>query len=220
VLFDYQTIVDDLVRDDAGKITPLGRDCAIATAVTRYSDDKPGSVVEDIAATGDDIFPMPTAWEAEFSRITSIEYPIGNTNPDYVTHWSIYSAPGGDELRIAGLESGTTVRVAHTVSRVVDETTDTIQIRHRQIVAAYAAALLCEQLAAVYSGDSDSTIQADSVDHSDKARRFRELARGYMKRYFDGLGIDPKKNNAAGAVVSMRQSTGRGGSTLRPNRFL
>ncbi|MEW8660777.1 MAG: hypothetical protein AB2603_20895, partial [Candidatus Thiodiazotropha endolucinida] len=90
----------------------------------------------------------------------------------------------------------------------------------REAVASYAAALCCEQLVSEYSGDSDSTIQADSVDHGDKARKFGRRADKLRKRYYNELGIEPKRNQAAGVVVDLDGRDSRGRDRLtHPGRF-
>jgi len=217
VLIDYQTLVDNLVRDDAGQIQPADRDDAIALAVSRYSNDRPDTRVEDIVSAGGRYLDYPAGWQADFSALQSLEYPVGEFPPSYLSgaDWTIYASPVAEQilLRIT-LDAGDTVRASYTVRRVLDDTTDTIPAGDREAVASYAAAVLCEALASYYSGDSDSTIQADSVDHASKAREFASRARGLRKRYYDALGMDPKRNVAAGVVVDLDGKDSRGRDRL------
>jgi hypothetical protein len=96
-----------------------------------------------------------------------------------------------------------TVRSSYSIAHQVSGSADTIPLGDREVVCCLAAASLCDQLASLYSGDSDSTIQADSVNHQSKAAEFAARARALRKRYFDELGIDTKKNVAAGEVVNL-----------------
>jgi hypothetical protein len=110
------------------------------------------------------------------------------------------------------------VRAVFTITHEVSEVDDTVPLGDREAVCCLAAASLCDQLAGLYSGDSDSTIQADSVNHQSKAGEFASRARALRKRYLDELGIDAKKNVAAGVVVDLNLSNSQGGPRLTHRR--
>ena len=223
-LSDYQSLVESLVRDDTGKVGANDLDVAIALAVDRYSADRPRHKSEDLVSPGGNTLPLPTTdYDATFSEIESLEYPIGEFPPVFIdsTAWALYTAPTGDQLTLAqSLSTGQEVRALFTIKHVLDETTDTIPAIDKEAVASWAAAFLCDQLASLYSGDSDTTIQADNVDHGGKAREFAMRANSLRKRYHDLLGIDPKRNAAAGVVVDMDMSNSVGGDRLtHPRRY-
>lgn len=96
------------------------------------------------------------------------------------------------------------------VPHVVSGSEDSVPAEHREAVAAYAAALLLEQLAAGAINDGDSTIAADATARRSKADEYRVSARGCRARYADALA-GPAAGGAAGAVVSWG-----GRSRLRP----
>jgi hypothetical protein len=80
--------------------------------------------------------------------------------------------------------------------------------------------VLLEQLASYFSGASDSTIQADSVDRRSKGAEFAARARVMRQRYFDELGLDPKRSVAAGTVVDLDMTDSQGRDRLlHPRRF-
>ncbi|MEW8049308.1 MAG: hypothetical protein AB2792_01965 [Candidatus Thiodiazotropha sp.] len=218
---DYQKLVERLVRDDEDKLTSDDIDTAIDMAVTRYSKDRPKSDVQDVAAPGGQRIDLPSNWVAGFSDIQSIEYPIGNIPVSELENWETYLAPDGEEVLLqASIEAGESVRFTFTIFHQLDNTNDTIPLGDREAVASYAAALCCEQLVSEYSGDSDSTIQADSVDHGNKARQFGNRAAKLRKRYYNELGLDPKRNQAAGVVVDLDGRDSRGRDRLtHPGRF-
>lgn len=223
MLPDYQTLVDGMVRDDAGKLTPTDRDLAIAAAVIRYGKDRPRSKVEDITAPGGYYLPLPSGWEEGFSKLGSLEYPLGQVPPAYLESgsWGMYNAPVGWQVMVRdSLPAAVSLRASYTIRHVLDATTDTIPETDREAVASYAAAMLADQLASLYSGDSDSTIQADSVNHQSKAAEFAARARALRKRYFDDLGVDAKRNVAAGTVVNLSVNDSRGRDRFtHPRRF-
>lgn len=224
MLADYQALVDDLVRDDTGKIALTDRDEAIARAVARYGKDRPRVKVEDVAAPGGNKLNLPPGWQADFSELRSIEYPIGKTPPNFLEQGSFarYITPAGDEIKIvSAINAGQSVRINYTIRHVLDVANDTIRPDDREPVSAWAAALLLDQLAALFSGNSDkSTIQADAVEHGGKSREYASRASALRKRYFDELGLDPKKNVAAGTVVNLDMADSQGRDRLlHPRRF-
>lgn len=206
-LTDFQSLVADLIRDDAEKISTAQRDTAIAVAVARYGKDRPRQKVEDITAPGGNLLPFPSAWVTGISDLDMMETPLGEVPPSFVPGdaWSYYDTPSGTEIMLASaLATGATVRMTFSIPHQVDDAGDTIPLHDREAVCCLAAASLCDQLASLFSGDTDSTIQADSVNHQSKASEFAARARALRKRYFDELGIDTKANVAGGAVVTLK----------------
>jgi hypothetical protein len=216
-LTDFQTLVNDLVRDDAGKVSTTQRDLAIANAVLQYSKVRPVDKVEDITAAGGNLLALPEAWEPDFSDLKSLEYPIGNFPPSILSaqSWSLYAAPSGLSIMMSwSLPEAVELRAVFSIAHQVTALVDTIPLGDREVVCCLAAASLCDQLATLYSGDTDSTIKADSVTHQSKAAEFAARARALRKRYFDELGIDPKKNVASGVVVDLNLGNSLGGDRL------
>lgn len=224
-LLDYQTLVDSLVRDDTGKITPSDRDEAIQRAVERYSKDRPRTHVEEIVAADGHFQVLPPNWEADFSSLQSIEHPVGEYPPSYldIGSYGMYHAPGANVLQIAvraGFSAGDTVRIGFTIRHVVDASSDSTPSQDREAIACWAGAVLLDQLASLFSGDSDSTIQADVVDHGSRAGEFARRAKALRTRYYDELGIDPKRNVAHGVVVDLDWRDSRGRDRLtHPGRY-
>lgn len=220
-LVEYRDLVDALVRDDTGKITFVQRDDAIAKAVARYSGDRPRTLVEDLVSAGGNHLDLPDGFDQAFSTLQALEYPIGRVPPTLIPNdrWRLYQSPGGITIMLLdAVAAGGTVRASYSAPHVLDESTDTIPPKHAEALASYAAALLLDQLASLFSGDTDSTVQADSVDHQSKAAEFAARARTLRRRYFDELGIDPKRNVAAGAVVALDTRDSLGGPRLTHGR--
>lgn len=223
MLADYTALVTAAVRDDAAKLSVNDVSSAITQAVARYSKDRPRIKVQDLAAPGGNLLPLPSAWEADFSQLNSLEYPIGNVPPDIIEPggWAMYVTPAGVQIQVAAaIAAAAAVRATYTISHVLSAVLDTIPVGDREPVSSFAAAILLDQLAALYSNDQDSTIKADSVQHISKAGEFAKRAKVLRQRYFDDLGIDTKRNVAAGAVVNLNlnNSIGRDRMT-HPRRY-
>ena len=214
MLSDYQTLVIDLVRDDAAKIQTAERDRAIQLAVRRYSKDRERIKVEDLTPTDANTLPLPQAWEADHSEMRSLETPIGQLPPVYLEQgrWAFYDTPSAQVIRTldAVTVAAAAVRARYTITHVVSANLDTIPVGDREPVACWAAAICCDQLASLYSGESDSTISADSVQSGSRAQEYAKRAASLRKRYENEIGVDDKRNIAAGAVVTLDQADSQG----------
>lgn len=217
-LTDIQSIVDDLLRDDANHISEMQRDTAIVSAIARYSKDRPRDKVEDVACVnGGHYLELPNAWETDFSQLKALEYPIGEVPPAFIEnqYHALYASPDGLKIQMTyALAINAIVRVTYTISHVLTIAQDTVPLGDREAVCCLVAASLCDQLASLYSGETDSTIRADSVAHQSKAGEFASRAKTLRKRYQDELGIDAKRNVAAGAVVALDSRNSQGGPRL------
>ncbi len=206
MLTDLQALVDALVRDVSGTIEPTDRDRAIASAVIRFSSDRPRTQVTDLVAAGGHFLDLPEGWVDEYSRITAIETPVGQVPPAVLPAgtWQMYQLPAGWKVMLdAPLQADAAVRLTFIVPHEVTDTVDSVPSADREAVANWAAAILLDQLANAFSGQRQATIQADSVDHEYKSRDYGKRAQAHRQLYLDHLGVDNKRTIAAGAVVTV-----------------
>lgn len=220
---DFQTLVDNLVRDDEAKVSVAQRDGAIDLAVVRYSTDRPQMKVVDVAAAGGNALALPGTWEAGFSQLMAVEYPIGDNPPSWLDRetYRLYTKTDGtQEIRFDDALPVAQMRLSFTIKQalVAAPAADTVPIADREAVCAYAASLLCHQLAALYSNTQDSTIQADAVRYDSKARERRSQAAAYRKQYLDHLGVDEKNSTPASASATVQLKSSDGGARLYHGR--
>ena len=218
---DYQTKIEDRLRDQEAKVTTTQRDNALGDAVREYSKRKPDIKVEDVAGDGTRLLSLPASWDDDFSVIRSIEYPIGSIPPTLFDSHDFYTSPSETKIQTpSAVANAENARIKFTIRHVVSGAADTIPVDDLEPVCNYAAAVLFDELAAAYSGDQDSTIPADSVDHQSKAEEFRRQASNLRKRFYDQIGVDPKKNVAAGTVVNLDMLNSQGNDRLtHSNRY-
>lgn len=223
-LADFQTLVDQMVRDSSGKFATADRDNAIAQAVMRYSKDRPRTIVEDLVAPGGNLLDLPSGWQADVSELRTIEYPIGNIPPTFIPQDEVtfYQTPAAIKLMLrSAITAGQSVRATYTIGHVLAGAQDTVPAKDREAVCAWAAALALDELAAYFSQISDTTLQVDVADRRSIGAELASRANRFRSRYFDELGVDPKRNVAAGVVVQIKDRDSLGNERLwhPPTRF-
>ncbi len=203
-LADYQTLVSNLVSDQSGEITPVVRDQAISLAAARYSTDVPRTLVADVVwlANGH-TGPLPAGWVQPGSYLVDGEFPIGLQPPSLVDV-AVQITPSAIQLMLAEpLLATETLRVRFAAPHVLQAGQDTIGLAHREAVASYAAHLLCKQLASYYSGQRESSINADASSSDSRARNYAYRAADYRAAYYSGIGkVDPQAPAAVAAGLA------------------
>lgn len=208
MLSDLAAIVDDMVSDAAGRLTPGARDRAIDLAVIQYGKDRPRALLADVvaapAAEGTPAhLPLPAGW-TDGSEALGVEYPVGEMPPRMLSRpaWGTLATPGGSLIAVPAEIGGQTCRLTWTLPHVVSATEDTIPAADREALCWYAAAVLLDQVAAATSGDRSSLMAADQVDQADKSKAYAARAATARRRYHDLLGIDVRRQSPASAIAA------------------
>lgn len=208
-LSDLQALVADKIRDVAAEISADERGRAIESGVVRYSQDRPRRFTDPVVTAAATHLALPSDWDPNFSRLEKVEVAEGDDSRDISAE--IRRVLGSDRIQL--LESvtiGTELYVTFTLPHVLTEEDDSIPSLDRGAVANWAAAELLDQRAVLKTADIVPTIDADSVDHGSKSGDFARRAKDLRQRYFDHLGIDPKRNVAASAIVDLDRGDQRG----------
>jgi hypothetical protein len=206
---DYITALGSLVQGEyppgeAAKILAIGQ------AVKTYSKHRPRICTEDEAGTGafDYAVSLLAEWSDGFSAIQQVEYPVDDASESTETldedDWRIYTKPAGDYLRfLANVPvAGESFRVTYKALHICDDTQCTVKAIDEEAVQSLAAACYCEMLAAYFAQNQDSTIKADSVEHTSKTRDFSARAKAFRKIYQEHLGFKDNDSVSAAAAVS------------------
>lgn len=208
-LQDYYRALGELVPGTH----PLGQEeqlNAMNSALALHSKHRPRRIVEDVAGTGGFDYALSGLdyWADGFSRIIQVEYPVDDTSPDASVlvegdDWTIYKKPAGEVLRFlqATPDTDETMRVTYTARHSFnDDDVCSVAEADDSAVQKLAAALFCRILAAAYAQDDDSTIQADSVDHSSKRREYEAQAQKYRSEYDEHMGLGKAKEGTLKAA--------------------
>ena len=213
-LDDHIALIDALVRDDLGVIGEDERLAAIGAAALRLGIDRPNVTADLMEGDGTASLPAPEGWQAGYSRVVSLEYPVGADPESFLGQPADFrvselpEALGGTTFVFKSAPStGADVRVEFTVRHQVDAEADTVPAELREVFCCYAAALLLDQLAARSAGTSDPLIQADVVDRQGASGRYAARARDLRRRYFGTFGLDADGQAASPAVKTKPAGT-------------
>jgi len=205
---DFREKVTEIVQDTVGKLSTIERDNFIQEAVKIYSRHCPREIVKDITGDGTYDYSITTHltyWSEEFSSIRKVEYPADEREPVYLDdeEYTILRKEDGLYLRfLEGTPSATEkIRVTYLGLHILSDSQNTIPEIHEDAVCNLAASLYSGALASVYAQTSDSTITADSVDHTSKSREYAARARAQKQNYLDQIEIGEEGGVAPASVI-------------------
>lgn len=202
MLADIQKLTDILAIDADGRFSPEDRAAAIELALFRYSSDRPRAACETVVFNGSAFLSMPDGWQKGFSRVLEIKTECGKRVP-----FETVPSLSGEKILLSGdVHTGDVLTVWFTQRHIATETEDTVPSADREAVANWAAAFLLDGMAAGYAGSVNSTISSDSVEHGSKANNYHAQAAACRKFYRDHMGLDDKRNAAAGTTVVVKRS--------------
>jgi len=212
-------------------------DAAIAMAVTKYSQDRPRTVVEDETGNGTPYFTVVgsgavlASWLDGFSAIQWIDYPAGPVAVDYQPNplnadkdWTFYQDASKTYLWFKNQTptASETVRISYTGVHTHTSGLDTVPTGDLDALYDLSAYFACVMLATKMASSSDSTIQADSTNYRDGQLRFKQQADAWLASYADRMALS-KDGSPAGASAwsnwdSRSLSTGLPWLTHSPRR--
>ena len=141
-------------------------------------------------------FDLPSNWDLEFSRVRSIEYPVGYQEPEYLEpdeYILYYSPTSGWQLRLFSIPaSGETLRVLYITLHRLTDSEDTIPERDKRAVCYLAGSLIARNLAAKYAGFTDPSLSADVINYRTKQREYSEVANQFEAQFKLHFGMDAR----------------------------
>jgi hypothetical protein len=175
--------VGSIIKDTDEKLSAQDIENFIATALEHLNKVKSREKVLKVTnATPKDLFELPTDWDAEFSQMLAVEYPIDENPPEYL------DIP--DEVRLIDRDDKTYIqfdskinkdfRVIYTKRRTaVTDIVDFLVEPFCYLVAHFAAVALAFH----YSNTSDPTLTADVVDYKSKAQFYQNLSTTCLEKF-------------------------------------
>jgi len=201
----YLRALGELVSGDELPLGEAETIVAIAMAIKEHSRHRPQQIVEDV--TGDGGFDYAVSDLASFSdgfsSIKQVEYPVDDDDETAEIlqddAWEIYEKPAGKVIRFLEDEPAETesFRVTYTAVHTCTDSACTVDEFDDEAVQTLAAGFFCEMLSTYFAQMGDSTISADSVDHTSKSREYAARAKAWRGLYFQHLGIREGQIGAA-----------------------
>ena len=197
-LTDWNARVDALTLDDAPWVSSSQVDENIQAAAKIYSLHRPYEKLHEFAGDGGYDYDLPSDWIQGFSRITQVEYPYDEQDPNIIPkeEWTIFLKLVGSTqtyvLRFLGTSptSAYTVRVTYTIPHSIEEETDTVYQNDVEAVCHLAASMCLQAIASKMLQTSSPTIGADGVSYAAKSSAASTRAKEYYKFYLLALGLD------------------------------
>lgn len=173
-------------------------DQAVTSALNEYTIDRPRYVTELYDADGSTYeFPLPRRWAKDISRITQIEYPMGNQQPtylypdDYVVRKSSVGSGSNESLHFVLLVPsagsgifGVTYTTRHELSTVLNTIPNNDYAPFLYLCASYVAM----SGASKASQTSQGGINADAVNYQSYEQKWRDVAAGLRSVYEEHMG--------------------------------
>lgn len=194
------------LKDEAEQLSATSGgdlDQAISAALAEFSRDKPRRVALEVDGTGDfdllltsigEVGPPSTQWAVEWSTLLQVVYPYVSTSRDLPAlppdEYVLLDLPAGPTLRFLAATPSATEKILLVFTRphALDVGHETPPDAYLEALANLSAAYAFEALAAFYAQGTDSSIEADVVDHRGRSAEYRQLAAAHRSRYWIAVG--------------------------------
>lgn len=194
-----QWVPDDVDLPDVS----LRRKAAVTSALRRFGKDVPRRISELVSDNPQATADLTGDWDNEFSEVLAVEWPYLTATAGILVK-SLQTFPDGSPavtidvetdgtyaLRFPGvaISAGAQAKVTWTVQW----TAATLPSVWDEAVVVLACALLCDQLAGLYSGTAmPEPGGAVILDAGDKAGQYREQAKTLMATYESLAMLEPR----------------------------
>lgn len=225
---DYFDLIADLT---GGADIAADREArALELAVAAISMDAPRPLAWVRVSEDGRTVPLPPDWTDGVSVIEAITVAADGDVPLEIQQccWRVADSADGRVIRLASAASpGAAFDIAYTAGHVVndDDGVDTIPVVHRGAVAAFAAAVLLDGMAAAHAADLPPVAGAQALPGSgdSPSRAYAARAKDLRRQYYAALGIDPDERakrrtsnpGFAAAEVSISVNRPEGGRIFR-----
>lgn len=208
---EIRSKVSTRIKDTDGKLTVTvdgDVDRAILDALEQYQ--KARALQKSLKIDGDGGFDYAisglTGFVDGFSAVSDVVYPYLTTDQTLARlerdEWGLVRLDGSTlKLRffLARPTANEDFLVLFTTPHTLSASASTVPSTDDEALADLGAAFACDQLAALYAKDVDSTLLADSVDRRTKSDNYRSMAASYRKSYAAKMETE----QAQGAAFAM-----------------
>lgn len=198
----WRAKVAHLVRDASGRdLSPVQIDEAgLAPAFADLATDYPYRTTVEVTSTGTAFLEAPAGWVRGRSRITGIEYPIGENPPSALdpVSWTVVRSPGDvavDNVLLLDdtIPNGAMARVSFEAPSWPfpdDATADVIDDVGFEAVCALATAKCLYTLGAEAARKVSASLPTNVVGGTGRVSDLMEIAKRFESTYQRLLGLD------------------------------
>ncbi len=166
-------------------------DRAILAALEQYEKERPLQKTVKLAGAGgfDYAASSLSGFVDGFSVVTDVVYPYLSTDQILARlerdEWGLVRLDTGLKLRffVARPTAAEDFLAFFTAPHTLNAGSSTVPATDDEALSDLGAAFACDQLAALYAKDVDSSLGADSVDRRSKSDNYRSMAASYRKSY-------------------------------------
>lgn len=167
-------------------------DRAIIAALEQYQKVRPLQKTVKVTGTGAFDYAAATALTGfidGFSVVVDVAYPYATTDQNLAVlerdEWGLVRLDTGLQLRffVARPASTEFFLASYTAPHTLSAAASTVPATDDEALSDLGAAFSCDQLAALYAKDVDSSLGADAVDRRGKSDNYRSMAASYRKSY-------------------------------------
>ncbi len=213
--------IDALIQADDNELAQVDRSRILASAIERYSHDRPDEITEDESGDGGRYYAITglASWVDDFSHIISIQYPAptvaSDETPVYLDakDWDDDYYDGSTRYIFFpnhSISSGEAFRVRYTAPYAKSSGAYATPSQDFYAICNLAAGLTCQSIAVKYARTHDSSISVDSNDHAGRSERFAARAReliGYYNEHMNLItGDAASRQGPAGVFVDLDTS--------------
>lgn len=204
VLADFVSGAQNRVRDEEEKLASSEWEECVETALKEYNKAHPRTLVEDIPGSGTYKLDLPSAWDAQFSRILRID-ELQDTDdeeaPEQIpaNRYQISEGPLAEEIyRTLGyFESGTDYRVAFSARHTITALSSSVPSEDESALMDLAGSEAARRLAAAYAQLIDQSIGAEVVMLKDKFDKYKALSKELEAQYLKKMKAPPGSKQKA-----------------------
>lgn len=197
VLTDFNARVDTLLLDEAEWINSSRVDENIAAAASLYSLHRPLVKVDEFAGDGGYDYALPDDWVQGFSRITQVEYPYDEQDPNLIPkeEWTIFlklvNSTQTYVLRFLDTSPAAaySIRVTYTLPHSILADSSTVYQNDVEAVCHLATSLCLRAIASKMLQTSAPTIAADAVNYAAKSSAAASRAKEFFDSYLTAMGL-------------------------------
>lgn len=150
------------------------RDAAIKSGIREYSRKFPAIKTALVAVVGSGYYAVPSGWQDALSRIISVEHPIDQSPPAYLSpkSWRVVRRESTQVIYLDPNPSAS-FRLTYTAPHDVTNPA-TIPDDHEGPVGRWAASIAAIEFAAKYAGSVQNNV--DAVNYRSKEQEWRAVS--------------------------------------------